>query len=98
MQGFVNSASKFNSTVVKTLKPVSRSFRDGVPLKFKKETWRHYGLSLWIVRAWFFTPVKSRWTVPLKSEFPSTLALKTKMFSGSGLNEGLLIDTSFDPR
>jgi hypothetical protein len=34
----VNSASKFNSIVVKTLKPVLCSSRDSVPLKFKKQT------------------------------------------------------------
>jgi hypothetical protein len=35
----VISASKFSS-IVKMLKPVLCSSRDGVPLKFKKQTWR----------------------------------------------------------
>jgi hypothetical protein len=35
---FVNSTGKFNSIVVKTLKPVFCSSRDGVPLKLKKQT------------------------------------------------------------
>jgi hypothetical protein len=42
----VNSASKFNSIVVKTLKPVLCSSRDSVPLKFKKQTWRQYSSSI----------------------------------------------------
>jgi hypothetical protein len=36
LQNFVNSTGKFNSIVVKTLKPILCSSRDGVPLKFKK--------------------------------------------------------------
>ncbi len=53
LQDFVNSASKFNSIVVKTLKPDLGSSRDGVPLKLKKPTWRHYNSSMRIVWAWF---------------------------------------------
>ncbi len=49
LQDIVNSASKFNSIVVKTLKPVLCSSRDSVPLKFKKQTWRQYSLSMQIV-------------------------------------------------
>jgi hypothetical protein len=37
LQGFVNSASKFNSILVKTLKPVLCSFHDGVPLNSKRK-------------------------------------------------------------
>jgi hypothetical protein len=36
LQNFVKSTSKFNSMVVKTLKPVLCSSRDDVPLKFKE--------------------------------------------------------------
>jgi hypothetical protein len=49
LQDFVNSASKFNSIVVKTLKTVLCSSRDSVPLKFKKQTWRQYSSSMRIV-------------------------------------------------
>ncbi len=38
LQDFANSASKFNSIVVKTLKPVLCSSHDGVPLKLKKQS------------------------------------------------------------
>ncbi len=37
LQNFVNSTGKFNSIVVKTLKPVLCSSRDGVPLKLKSK-------------------------------------------------------------
>jgi hypothetical protein len=49
LQNFVNSTSKFNSIVVMTLKPILCSSRDGVPLKFKKQTWRQYSSSIRIV-------------------------------------------------
>jgi hypothetical protein len=50
----VNSTGKFNSIIVKTLKPVLCFSHDGVPLKFKKKT---CGLNstVWIVSAWFQT-------------------------------------------
>jgi hypothetical protein len=53
LQDFVNSAIKFNSIVVKTLKPVLCSSCDSVPLKFKKQTWRQYNSSMPIVWDWF---------------------------------------------
>jgi hypothetical protein len=54
LQDFVSSTSKFNSIVVKTLKPVLCFFsHDGVPLKFKKKTCRLYSLTVGIVSAWF---------------------------------------------
>jgi hypothetical protein len=37
LQDFVNSTSKFNLTVVKTLNPVFCSSHDGDPLNLKKE-------------------------------------------------------------
>ncbi len=46
MQDFVNSTGKFNSIVVKMLKPVLCFFHDGVTLKFKKITCRHYSLTV----------------------------------------------------
>jgi hypothetical protein len=57
LQNFVNSTGKLNSIVVKTLKLVLCSSRDGVLLKFKKHTWRQYSSSLRIVWAWFFRPL-----------------------------------------
>ncbi len=54
LQNFVNSTGKFNSIVVKALKSVFCSSRDGVPLKFKKQTWRQYSSSIRIVWAWFW--------------------------------------------
>ncbi len=53
LKDFVNSASKFNSIVVKTLIPVLCSSHDGVPLKFKKQTKQHYSSSMQILWAWF---------------------------------------------
>jgi hypothetical protein len=49
LQDFVSSASKFNSIVVKMLKLVLCSSRDGVPLKLKKQSWRQYSSSIQIV-------------------------------------------------
>jgi hypothetical protein len=63
----VNSAGKFNLIVDKTLKPVLCSSRDGVPLKFKKQL----GDTL-VYQCGLFepdsTPVKSRWTIPLRED------------------------------
>jgi hypothetical protein len=42
LQDFVNSTTKFNSILVKTLKPVLCFSHDGVPLKLKKKTCRLY--------------------------------------------------------
>jgi hypothetical protein len=53
LQDFVNSTGKFNSIVVKTLKPVLCFSHDGVPLKFKTKTCRHYSLTVRIFSAWF---------------------------------------------
>jgi hypothetical protein len=49
LQNFVNPTGKFNPTVVKTLKSVLDSSRDGVPLKFKKLSRRQYSSSIRIV-------------------------------------------------
>ncbi len=53
LQDFVNSTSKFNSIVVKTLKSVLCFSHDGGHLKFKKKTCRHYSLTVQIFSAWF---------------------------------------------
>jgi hypothetical protein len=49
LQNFVNSTGKFNPTVVKALKSVLCSSRDGIPLKFKEQTWRQSSSSIRIV-------------------------------------------------
>jgi hypothetical protein len=68
----VNSTEKFNYVIVKVLKPILSSSHDGVPLTFKKKTWRlliahQYGS----FEPGFSTPVKYRWTVPLKGYLSS---------------------------
>ncbi len=67
----------FNLIVVKTLKPFLCSYRDGVLLKFKKQTWRHYSSSLRIVWAWFRPSVKSCRTIPLIYVFCVAYLLKS---------------------
>jgi hypothetical protein len=61
LQDFVNSTSKFNLTVVKTLNPVFCSSHDGDPLNLKRD------LSGYIAgQHGFFEPnVTSHWTLPL---------------------------------
>ncbi len=58
MQDFVNSIGKFNSIVVKALKPVLCFSHDGVPLtknlnKNLKTTCRFFSLTVRIASAWF---------------------------------------------
>ncbi len=51
--GFCELDRQVNSIVVKMLKPVLCFSHDGVPLKFKKKTCRHYSLTVRVVSAWF---------------------------------------------
>ncbi len=53
LKDFVNLTDKFNSLVVKTLKPVLCFPQNGVPLNFKNKSWRQQSLLVWIVWAWF---------------------------------------------
>ncbi len=69
LQNSVNSTGKFNSVVVKTLKPVLCSSRDGVPLKFKKADLATIKFINTDRLSLVSTPVKSRWTIPLINVF-----------------------------
>ncbi len=66
LRNFVNSTGKFNPTVVKTLKSVLCSSRDGVPLKIKKENLATIQFINTDRLSLVSTPVKSRWTIPFK--------------------------------
>ncbi len=82
MQDSVNSTSKFNSVVVKTLKPVLCFSHDGVPLKFSENLPTLYLNStdrLSLVSA----PVKSRWTIPLNTLFEFISVLLNRYFCPS---------------
>jgi hypothetical protein len=65
LQDFVNSTGKFNSIVVKMLKPVLCFSHDGVPLKLKKKNLPALKLNITDFFSPVSTPVKSRWTILL---------------------------------
>ncbi len=50
--GIVNHTGKFNSIVVKTLKPIFYFTRSGVPLILKNNQGQQDSLSVWIIIAY----------------------------------------------